>query len=193
MPSLWPRTAMQDGSVEAGDVVAVLDLLADAGIGAWVDGGWAVDALLGTQTRPHKDLDLAIPTADFARALESLGQHGFALVRDDGPHNQVVGDAGGRRVDLHAFDASVRRPGPDGFDVCGGDGLAYEIDGFDGTGTIAGRPVSCIPAPTLVRYHTGYEVDADDWHDVRLLCERFALPVPPDYERWTPRPQAGRP
>ena len=32
--------------------------------------------------------------------------------------------------------------------------------------------------------HVTYEVDADDWHDVRQLCERFGLPVPPDYDRF---------
>jgi lincosamide nucleotidyltransferase A/C/D/E len=26
----------------------------------YVDGGWGVDALLGKQTRPHADLDIAI-------------------------------------------------------------------------------------------------------------------------------------
>jgi len=28
-----------------------------------LDGGWAVDALLGRQTRPHGDLDIALPAA----------------------------------------------------------------------------------------------------------------------------------
>jgi lincosamide nucleotidyltransferase A/C/D/E len=34
------------------------------GIEIWVDGGWGVDALLGEQTRPHKDLDIAIQQKD---------------------------------------------------------------------------------------------------------------------------------
>ncbi|MFM7534474.1 MAG: nucleotidyltransferase domain-containing protein [Acidimicrobiales bacterium] len=50
----------------------MLDLLGGAGLDLWVDGGWAVDALLGEQTRPHADLDLAIARADFDAALRLL-------------------------------------------------------------------------------------------------------------------------
>lgn len=165
----------------------VLDQLAAAGIDAWVDGGWAVDALLGEQTRPHADLDLAISRADFDAALRVLGASGFRTVRDDGRHIQVVADAEGRIVDLHAFDPTVTIVDAAGIRRHGGDGLAFEADGFDGRGTIEGRTITCIAPATLVRYHTGYEVDADDWHDVRLICERFALPIPPDYGPFLPR------
>lgn len=168
----------------AADVHTVLDLLSDAGVRAWVDGGWAVDALLGEQTRPHADLDLAVERASFEPALHTLDAHGFRVVRDDGRHNRVVADRAGRVVDLHAFDPSVVTTDADGVSRHGGDGLAYEAHGFEGRGTIGGREVACISPATLVRYHTGYEVDADDWHDVQQLCERFGLPVPPDYERF---------
>ncbi len=42
------------------DVHGVLDLCDELGITVWMDGGWGVDALLGTQTRPHRDLDIVI-------------------------------------------------------------------------------------------------------------------------------------
>ncbi len=166
------------------DVSRVLDLLAAAGVGAHVDGGWGVDALLGEQTRPHADLDLAIARNAFARALDALHEHGFEIVRDDGCHVQVLADGDGTTVDLHAYDTSVVEVDEHGVRRHGGDGLAFEADGFDGIGTILGRTVACISPATLVRYHTGYAVDADDWHDVRLLCERFDLPVPTDYQRF---------
>jgi hypothetical protein len=35
-----------------------------------------------------------------------------------------------------------------------------------------------------VRFHTGYQVDADGWADVSALCERFGIPVPDDYRRF---------
>jgi lincosamide nucleotidyltransferase A/C/D/E len=37
-----------------------MSLLDQEGVRAWLDGGWAVDALLGRQTRLHSDLDLAV-------------------------------------------------------------------------------------------------------------------------------------
>ena len=166
----------------AADVHHMLDLFVAAGLDVWVDGGWAVDALLGEQTRPHADLDLAITRADFDAALRLLGRHGFRTIRDDGRHIQVVADDEGRIVDLHAFDPTVTSVDAGGIRRHGGDGLAFEADGFDGRGTIDGRGIACIAPATLVRYHTGYEVDADDWHDVRLLCERFDLPIPADYQ-----------
>ena len=108
-------------------------------------------------------------------------------MRDDGPHNVVVLDQRGRLVDLHAFDPSVTITGDDGIERCGGNGLAYEAHGFDGIGTVDGRRVRCISPATLVRYHTGYEVDADDFHDVLLLHDRFGIPIPADYAEFLRR------
>ena len=47
----------------ASDVIELLDFLERTGLEIHVDGGWAVDALLGEQTRSHDDLDIAIPHA----------------------------------------------------------------------------------------------------------------------------------
>jgi hypothetical protein len=44
-------------------VLQVLDRLDANGVTGWLDGGWGVDAVLGEQTRPHEDLDLASPEA----------------------------------------------------------------------------------------------------------------------------------
>lgn len=48
------------------------------------------------------------------------------------------------------------------------------------TGTIAGNPVFCMTPEWLVRWHTGYQLDADDVADVTALCERFGIPMPDD-------------
>lgn len=167
------------------DVVEVLAALDAGAIDAWLDGGWAVDALVGRRTRHHADLDLAVPAPLFAAAIASLAARGFVPVRHDGPHNVVLLDDRGRLVDLHAFDDRATSIDADGIERCAGDGLAYEAHGFDGIGSVDGRSVRCISPATLVRYHTGYEVDSDDWHDVRLLHERFGVPIPEVYHRFT--------
>lgn len=181
-----PLVAAHRRPFGAADVVEVLDLLDGAGVPAWLDGGWAVDALLGEPTRPHDDLDLAVPTRAFPAALAALVEAGFVQVRDDGPYHRVVLDRVGRLVDVHAFDDSATVVDDDGVVRCGPDGLAYEAAGFDGSGVVGGRQVPCISAETLVGYHTGDAVDDDDWHDVRLLHERFGVPIPPGYDRWRP-------
>jgi len=35
----------------------------------------------------------------------------------------------------------------------------------------------------MVKFHTGYELDANDCHDIELLCTPFGIAIPPEYER----------
>ena len=63
----------------ADDVALVVTALAEAGVAAWLDGGWGVDALLGEQTREHDDLDLVMALADAAAALEALASVGYSV------------------------------------------------------------------------------------------------------------------
>ena len=42
-------------------------------------------------------------------------------------------------------------------------------------------PVRCIPPEWLVKFHTGYKVDENDYHDVQLLCKHFNLELPVEY------------
>lgn len=41
-------------------VLEIISALEAADLCCWVDGGWGIDALVGEQTRPHKDLDLVV-------------------------------------------------------------------------------------------------------------------------------------
>ena len=65
--------------VTAEDVVSIYRRLLDNGIQVWLTGGWGIDALLGEQTRPHKDLDVIVLLDDVARLVEVLGQDGYDL------------------------------------------------------------------------------------------------------------------
>ena len=47
----------------APDVAELVAFLEENGLEIYLDGGWAVDAVLGEQTRPHDDLDIAMPHA----------------------------------------------------------------------------------------------------------------------------------
>jgi lincosamide nucleotidyltransferase A/C/D/E len=42
------------------EVLRILDALTARDLKVWLDGGWGVDALLGTQTRDHEDVDLIV-------------------------------------------------------------------------------------------------------------------------------------
>src|SRR5438874_13778156 len=59
------------------DAARVLDLLShleNRGIPVWLDGGWAIDALLGEQTRQQDDLDLVSRLEDSAGIEEALSE-----------------------------------------------------------------------------------------------------------------------
>src|SRR5947209_17974785 len=54
-----------------------------------------------------------------------------------------------------------------------------------GTGSIQGYPVKCISVEWMVKFHSGYELDENDYRDVSALCERFGIALPTEYERFT--------
>jgi len=164
--------------MNAPDVLAVLDALAAAGVRAWVAGGWGIDALVGEATRPHRDLDLAVPADQEAEAIATLGRLGFGIADDQRPARLVLGTHDGRTVDVHpvAFDA-------DGLGVQQGfDGQVFEYppDAF-GSGLIEGREVPCLTAAQQVRFHLGYEPLDHDRRDMALLRDRLGISVPEPY------------
>src|SRR5258708_19659982 len=76
----------------SGDVVVQLMQLFDQnGIDVVVDGGWGVDALLGEQTRSHKDVDIALQHKDVPKLRELLEARGYKDVpRNDPWHSTFV-------------------------------------------------------------------------------------------------------
>ena len=72
------------------DVVTVVDALNDAGVDAWIAGGWAVDALVGETTRAHRDLHLAVRSDHLGLAIDFLGRLGYASTLDLRPVRLVM-------------------------------------------------------------------------------------------------------
>ena len=65
--------------VSAEDAISIYQRLLAAGIQVWLTGGWGIDALLGEQTRPHKDIDVIMLLDDVVRMRELLGRDGYSL------------------------------------------------------------------------------------------------------------------
>jgi len=160
----------------AADVLAFVSLVDSLCIRVWVDGGWAVDACLGRQTREHGDLDIAMEAADVPPLLSTLAERGFAQREQGEPWNFVLVDGTGQEIDVHAvvFDEAangVLTPG-----------AVYPAGSLgEYVGVISGRRVRCISPEWLVRFHTGYAVDAGDWAYVSALCANFDIPIPDEY------------
>jgi len=156
----------------AADVVELVRLLRVHNVDVVLDGGWGVDALLERQTRPHADLDIAIAEDQVATLRRVLDERGFRVQGESAhqPHNFVLVDAVGRRLDVHVWP-----------------GIPYPLASLEGTGVVAGESVRCITAEWTVRFHCQYEPDEDDYHDVRALCEHFGIALPELYERFASR------
>ena len=52
-------------------------LLAGVGTPWYVAAGWALDLFRGEQTRPHSDLEIAVPVAGFAEIRDRFRDHAF--------------------------------------------------------------------------------------------------------------------
>lgn len=167
-------------SMSGAAVVEFLRLCEQTGIEIVVDGGWGVDALLGEQTRVHNDLDIALAHQDVPKLRELLEMRGYRDVPrpDTWDCNFVLGDDQGQEIDFHSYT----------FDAAGKlvYGVPYPLEALTGQGSILGYPVKCISVEWLVKFHTGYEPDMDDYRDVAALCERFGLALPAEFAHFTP-------
>ena len=78
--------------VTADAAVYLLDALEGEGIEVWVAGGWGIDALVGRQTRQHRDLDLLLPLPKTLAALHALqaAQIGADILTTPWAHLQAM-------------------------------------------------------------------------------------------------------
>ena len=167
-------------TMTAADVVEILDRLDGAGIDAWLDGGWAVDALLGEQTRPHDDLDLIVRVDAVAAMRDALAEARFRLVRGEPVSDFVLRDRHGREVDVHPV--TFDQTGDGIYRMESGEDWRYPAEGFGGRGRIERREVRCLTADVQMLCHSvGYEPAETDFHDMRLLNARLGTRLLPPY------------
>jgi lincosamide nucleotidyltransferase A/C/D/E len=87
----------------------------------------------------------------------------------------VLQDADGRQVDAHAMRLDDQGNGLPAWEA---EGLVLMPDHLGGEGLIAGVTVRCFSPEMQLLGHTGYDLPDAHKLDVRLLCERFGLPLP---------------
>lgn len=157
----------------ADDVLSVLALARRAGADVWIAGGWGIDALLGEQTRPHRDVDLLHRREHEPALVAALAGAGFTETLDRRPVRFVLTGPRGLEIDLHplefAADGSAEQSS---FEP--GRPFAYPAACFV-TGTIGGATVPCVSAEQQVYFHQGYEPADHDLQDMARLRERFGV------------------
>jgi len=153
-----------------------------AGIEVWLEGGWGVDALLETQTRAHKDVDIILRVSDVPALRELLSSRAFSEQPGGTPSNFVLAHPSGLEVDVHAVTFA---PNGDGiYRMANGADWAFPAEGFGGRGAVNGRAVRCLSPDIQVLCHAhGYVPVEKDLHDMELLQQRFGVELPPQLKR----------
>jgi lincosamide nucleotidyltransferase A/C/D/E len=160
----------------------LLQLFGSAAIEVWLDGGWAVDAVLGVQTRPHKDVDIILRIADLPGLRDILGSRGFEIQHGGAESNFVLADHSGLEVDVHAI--TFDRDGNGVYRMEDGSDWIFPAAGFSGRGVVGDIAVRCLSPETQVLCHAhGYVPTEKDLRDMELLQSRFGVELPPQLRR----------
>ena len=179
--------------VRAEDVISIYKCLLNNGIQVWLTGGWGIDALLGEQTRPHKDLDVIMLLDDVVRMRELLGRDDYRL-KELWSENRwgvdargfetatafVLQDSEGREFDAHAMRLDDRGNGIPAWEA---EGFIFKRQDLAGEGMIAGFAVQCLTPEIQVLCHKGYELPEKQLSDLELLHEEFGVEYPDEYSR----------
>jgi lincosamide nucleotidyltransferase A/C/D/E len=152
--------------VTQNDLFSILDLMDKTGIQYWLDGGWGVDALVGKQTRVHRDVDIDFDSSYTEQLLQKLHEHGYEVITDWSPVRVELYHPNLSYIDIHPFilsdDGTAKQA-----DAEGG-WYEFEADYFGYT-FFEGRRISCISAKGQMIFHTGYELREVDKHDIKNI------------------------
>ncbi len=172
--------------VSAEDVIRIYQLLSSHRIRVWLTGGWGIDALLGEQTRPHKDLDVIMLLNDVPGMWEILRRDSYRLKElwsenlwaIDSHGNKiatafVLQDSDGRQLDAHAMRLDDCGNGLPAWEVP--EGFVFSSPDLAGVGVISGSAVRCITPKKQMLCHTGYELPEMQLWDLERLRDKFGL------------------
>lgn len=151
----------------------------------WLIGGWGVDALLGRETRSHKDLDILALIDDLPQLRQMFEDNGFGLshvweesrwTKDAGerwPTAFVAVDAIGREIDVHLIEIAS-----DGSVLQHYDNPWSLPESFATSGTIGAMAVPCVSRAAQLKMHIGYAVPDEQQLDLDRLQGPEAGAVP---------------
>jgi lincosamide nucleotidyltransferase A/C/D/E len=161
----------------AEDATRLMKLLSDESVELWVAGGWGIDALVGRQTRPHRDLDVLVPVPRILTVHRLLLANGFTLETDWFPTRFEMIHQRGQALDIHPL--RLDHDGGGRLELESEEWWNFDAEALSGRGTIGGCEVRCLSVREQIRCHTGYEPTETDRADMDLLATHFGVEIPP--------------
>ncbi|PIE99690.1 MAG: lincomycin resistance protein LmrB [Propionibacterium sp.] len=147
------------------EVLAVVNWLTSHSVVYQINGGWGVDALVGRQTRTHRDLDVFVDAEFVADLLSWLESRGYIVVEDWLPIRIEMASPQGR-VDVHPMKIDADGNGVQrGF----GENTFLHLAAERTTGSIGGTEVVAASKKHQQQLHEGYELREVDHHDLAIL------------------------
>jgi lincosamide nucleotidyltransferase A/C/D/E len=162
------------------------DLLA-LGVDIILDGGWGIDALLGEETRPHKDIDFLIEKQKVDTVIKYFSDLGYTLKRDPDVwwHFFLIKD--GKQIDIHVINVNDNGDGIYGPPERGN---FFPAESLRGIGSINGTSIRCLSTNYRINCLTkafgivtkdGYIPTSKDIEDIKKLCNKFNIALPEEF------------
>ena len=148
------------------DLITIINLLENANIKYWIDGGWGVDILAGKQTRNHRDIDVDFDAQHTEELLKILLKYGYEVDTDWKPVRIELYSEKYGYLDIHPFilneDGTSKQA-----DLEGG---FYEFEkDFFSNAIFEGKTIPCISLKGQKIFHSGYELRDKDKQDISVL------------------------
>ena len=146
--------------------LTVLATVRTIGCRFWLEGGWGVDALVGRQTRSHRDVDIDIDGDFEGEVLAALHDLGYAIETDWRPNRVELAASGRGCVDVHPLVIDER--GNARQTALGGGWHEFPRSFFT-VGRLGDVSVPCFTVEAQRLFHTGYDLRDVDRRDLAVL------------------------
>lgn len=174
--------------MSAETLIKIHDDLKNLGVEMILDGGWGVDALLGKQTREHRDVDFFIDQKDLEMVKKYFADQGYKPSETEPATAwHFLLESNEYAVDIHVLDIDGKGRGWYGPKE---NNAIFEADSLSGVGSINGVEfrsltpeyrVKCLTKAFGVITRTGYTLKDTDYEDIAKLCKQFNIEIPEEY------------